>query len=159
MSKILYQMIQNNKDNPHLEIMRKEVTWCDDYIEIKCIGIHSAKKFLFRLSAALISAMIQKYYFNLTELWKMLANSAQVYVDRVLFSIQHIQVFAQKKDSHNRDAYVVYKTTRHDEAGEPWNIEFFANLVEPFDLEVQVQLSQYFQRRYGLPEVSQSLHH
>lgn len=147
-TKLLFEMIQDNKENSHLEVMKKELHWCDDFIEIKCIGINSAKKYLFRLSTALISVMVQKYYFNLNELWRLLVNSAQIYVDRVLFSIQHIQVFPLKKDSQRRDAYFIYKTSKYDEKGEPWNIEFLTNLVEPFDLEIQVQLSAYWERRF-----------
>lgn len=148
MSKLLFEYVQDNKENSHLEVMKKEVYWCDDFIEIKCIGVNSSKKYLFRLSPSLISVMIQKYYFNLNELWRLLGDSAQIYVDRVLFSIQHIQVFPLRKDSKRRDAYVIYKTNKYyDDNGEPWNIEFLTNLVEPFDLEIQVQLSTYWERR------------
>ena len=104
-------MMQGNKDNHHLEVMKKQVYWCDDYIEIMCIGILTSKKYLFRLSTSLVSVMIQKYFFNLRELWRLLANSAQIYVDRILFSIQHIQNCPMLKDSHRRDAYLIYKVS------------------------------------------------
>jgi hypothetical protein len=109
MSKLLFEMVQGNQDNHHLEIMKKHVYWCDDYLEIMCVGILTSKKYLFRLSASLVSVMIQKYYYNLKDLWRLLANVPQIYVDRVLFSIQHIQSFPIMKDDHRRDAYLIYR--------------------------------------------------
>jgi hypothetical protein len=148
MSKLLYELIQRNSDGNQQEVMKKQLFWCDDYLEIMCLGLLTKRKYLFRLSSALVSVMIQRYYFNLDELWKLLINSAQVYVDRVLFSTEHIQSCPVTKDSKSRDAYLIHKTTKYNEKGEPWYIEMLTNIIEPFDLEIRVQLSAYWDRKH-----------
>jgi hypothetical protein len=148
MSKLLYELIQRNTDGNQQEVMKKQLFWCDDYLEIMCLGLLTKRKYLFRLSAALVSVMIQRYYFNLEELWKLLINSAQIYVDRVLFSTEHIQPFPVTKDSRSRDSYLIYKTTKYNEKGEPWYVEMLTNIIEPFDLEIRVQLSAYWDRKH-----------
>src|SRR5258708_3038342 len=118
MSKLLYEIIQQNDEKNHVEAMKKQLFWSDHYLEIACSGLISKRKYLFRLSSALVSVMIQEDYFNLNSLWKLLVSSAQIYVDRVLFSIQHIVNFPVTKDNQKRDAYLIYKVI----------IPFFAHL-------------------------------
>jgi hypothetical protein len=87
----------------------KSISWCEEYIEIFCEEITKGKKHVFRLSPAAVAVMVQKYYYDLTDLWKMLADSVRVYLDRILFSTEHIQKFRCFKDSRQRDALLIYQ--------------------------------------------------
>lgn len=127
----------------------KSVQWSDDYLEVISKQPSTDRSRTFRVSTALVSAMIQRYYFDLDKLWQELCNSVQFYSESILFSTQHIAFFPTVKDSKGRSAYKIYEIThRVDGEPEPWFVEFLTNEDYPFDLEIRVKMSMGWDRRH-----------
>lgn len=89
--------------------IEKRVIWADDFIEINCNELSHDRSHSFRISTAAVSAMIQRFHYDIYLLWKLLADSVLIYEDRVIFSTQHILNFPTLKDSRGRSAWKIYE--------------------------------------------------
>lgn len=101
----LYKCIDTSSEGGDIE---KKVIWADEYIEIRTEQGDTSRGKTVRLSPALISVMIQEYYYDLNKLWGMLCDSIRYYADRILFSVQHIAHYDEAVDSKGRAALKIH---------------------------------------------------
>lgn len=104
----LFKCIDNSSDSGDVE---KNVFWADEYIEIKTHQADANRFKTVRIPTALVSVMIEEYYYDLSKLWKLLCDSIRYYTDRILFSVQHIAHYDEVVDSKGRAAYKVFEVS------------------------------------------------